>query len=304
MGFSFNVFLNANKISPSGFSGLSAILSSLLQNQFGISIHPSIIYLSINAVLFVIAFKSMGLNFAINAALGIVSYSLFLEFCNFDLGLSGSESELLLYAIYGGVIMGAGLGFVFRGNGSTGGSDMLASILHKKARFLTIGNIVFIVDTLVVFLSFIVYKDLKLAMYSLIAIWIMTKVSDTIVSGVQGVRGYYIISNKYEEIAKVIMNDLQRGVTGYNAEGMYTHNAEKVIMTLVTRSESIKLRQIVSSIDKDAFMFSCPVSEAMGMGFMPIKTEKKKKVHKKKTKIENAENNNFPNKVNKKELNI
>ncbi|MBO7526873.1 MAG: YitT family protein [Clostridia bacterium] len=273
MGFSFNVFLNANKISPSGFSGLSAIVSNLMQENLGWSIHPSVFYLCINAVLFLISFKKMGIKFAINTGIGIAAYSLFIEICNFDIGLSGSD--LLLCAIYGGVLTGIGLGLVFRGHGSTGGSDLLANIVNNKYKQISVGNIIFIVDAIVVGLSFLAYNNLSLSLYSLIAIWIMTKVSDVVVSGVQGVRGYYIISSKYEEISEAIMKEIDRGVTGFNAKGMYTKSDGIVLLTLVTRSESMRLRQIVSNIDKDAFMFSCPVSEAIGQGFAPLKKEKK-----------------------------
>lgn len=276
MGISFNVFLNSHRISPSGFSGLCAIISNVLLEKLSINIPASVLYLAVNAVLFIFAFKSMGIKFSINTAIGIVSYSLFIQVCNFDIGLSGED--LILCAIYGGVLSGVGLGLVFRGHGSTGGSDMLANILSKKYRFITVGNLVFIVDALVVGFSFIAYNNLNLALYSLIAIWIMTKMSDVIISGVQSVRGYYIISKEHKKIADAIMQNMQRGVTGYKAEGMYTNEDEKVLMTLVTRSESVKLRQIVSQIDKKAFMFSCPISEAMGDGFMPLtnKNDKEK----------------------------
>ena len=142
------MFLNANRISPSGFSGLSAIVSNLLKIYLNIHISASVIYLSINAILFIIAFKSLGLKFAVNSAIGIVSYSIFMEVCNFSIGLS--DGNLFLYALYGGVIMGLGLGLVFRGRGSTGGSDMLANLLNKKFRFITVGNFVFIVDFVVI----------------------------------------------------------------------------------------------------------------------------------------------------------
>ena len=273
MGFSFNVFLNANHISPSGFSGLCAIISNVLDSNFGVIIHPSILYLSINAVLFIFAFKRMGVKFAINAAIGIATYSLFIEICQFDIGLSGNEN-LLLYATFGGVLTGVGLGLVFRGHGSTGGSDMLANILGKRFRFITVGNLVFIVDAIVVALSFFAYNNINNSLYSLIAIWIMTKMSDVVVSGVQGVRGYYIVSSKYKEISTAIMQELDRGVTGYDARGMYTGTETEVLMTLVTREESVKLRQIVAQIDKNAFMFSCPISEAMGHGFTPLDVNK------------------------------
>ena len=275
MGFSFNVFLNSHKISPSGFSGICAIVSNVLMEKYAINIPASIMYLGINAILFIFAFKSMGIKFSINTAIGIAFYSLFIQICKFNIGLV--DNDFILCAIYGGVLSGVGLGLVFRGHGSTGGSDMLANILNKRYRFLTIGNIVLIVDALVVALSFLAYNNLNLSLYSLIAIYIMTKMSDVIVSGMQSVRGYYIISKEHKKIAEAIIKNIQRGVTGYRAIGMYTNSDEEVLMTLVTRSESVKLRQIVAEIDKKAFMFSCPVSEAMGKGFMPLTQNKNSK---------------------------
>lgn len=285
MGVSFNVFLNNNKISPSGFSGLSALMSNILAQNLNVHISASIFYLGINGILFIFAYKNLGLKFAINSAIGIVSYSIFMEICNFDIGLIADD--LLLCAIYGGVVTGVGLGLVFRGHGSTGGSDMLANLLSKTFKFITVGNMVFIVDFIVVVLSLIAYNNLNLALYSLIAIWIMTKMSDVIVAGVSSLRAYYIISLKSEEIASKIMNEARRGVTGFKSQGMYTHNEQNVLMTVVTRAESVKLRQIVADIDRNAFMFSSPISEAMGMGFMPLN---KSKVNKKIEELTNKVN--------------
>ena len=280
MGFSFNVFLNANKISPSGFSGLSAIISNVLVEKVGVYIPASVFYLGVNIILFIISYKNLGLKFAINSAIGIVAYSIFMEVCNFNIGLTGTD--LLLYAVYGGVIMGIGLGLVFRGHGSTGGSDMLANLLGKKFKFLTVGNLVFIVDFVVVVLSFIAYNDLTLALYSLIYIWIMTKMSDVIVSGVQSLRAYYIISSSPDEMAEKIMKEIERGVTGFKTKGMYTNKEQNLLMTIVTRAESVKLRQLVASIDKNAFMYSSPISEAMGSGFMPLNNKDSEKLRKKR----------------------
>lgn len=288
MGFAFNVFLNSHKISPSGFAGLSAILSNVLAEYLNVHISASVFYLSVNAVLFFLSLKKMGLQFAINSALGVVGYSIFMEVCNFDIGLG--SGDLLLCAIYGGVVMGIGLGLVFRGHGSTGGSDMLANILGKKFKFITVGNLVLIVDTIVVVLSFIAYKDLTLALYSLIAIWIMTKISDVLVAGVQGVRAYYIISSKHKQISDEIMSKVERGVTCFDAQGMYTSKPQKVLMTIVTRAEVAKLRQLVADIDRDAFMYSTPISEAMGGGFLPLSNKKPEK-NKEKKETKNIDKN-------------
>ena len=275
MGLAFNVFLNNYKISPSGFSGLSAIISNVLAEHLNIHISSSIFYLAINGVLFIFAYKNLGLKFAINSAIGIISYSIFMEVVNFSIDIP--QTERLLCAIYRGVIMGLGLGLVFRGKGSTGGSDMLANLLSKKFKFITVGNMVFVVDFIVVVLSFIAYKELQLALFSLISIWIMTKMTDIIISGASSLRAYYIISANYGIIADAIIKEADRGVTGIKSVGMYTKKEQNMLMTIVTRSEAVKLRQIVATLDKNAFMFSSPVSEAMGVGFMPLDSSKKNK---------------------------
>ena len=281
MGMAFNVFLNNNKISPSGFAGLSSIVSNLLKSNFNIYIPAGVFYLSINAVLFVLSIKSIGLKFAVNSLIGIVSYSIFMEVCNFDIGLAGTD--LLLCAIYGGVLMGFGLGLVFRCGGSTGGSDMLANLLRKKFKFITVGSMVFIVDFVVVSLSFLAYNNLELAMYSVVAIWIMTKMSDMVASGVYGLKAYYIISSKSQEIANAILTDVERGVTSLKATGMYTHEDHDVLLVVLSRAEAIKLRKIISEIDTKSFVFSAPISEAMGTGFLPHDIPKKNSQKNKKT---------------------
>ena len=105
----------------------------------------------------------------------------------------------------------------------------------------------------------------------------MTKMTDIIVSGVNTLRAYYIISNKADEIAGRIITEVERGVTGFKTQGMYTHNEQNLIMTIVTKAESVKLRELVEQIDKTAFMYSSPVSEAMGLGFVPFKEKKQKR---------------------------
>ncbi len=272
MGFAFNVFLNNYKISPSGFSGLCAIFSNILKQNLNVNIPASIMYLTINAILFIFAYKAMGIKYAIYSILGIVSYSVFMQVCNFNIGLNGQD--LLLYSVYGGVLMGLGLGLIFRGGGSTGGSEMLAGLLNKKFRAITVGNFIFIINIFVVALSFIAYGDLNLSLYSLIAIWVMTKMSDAILSGFQSLRAYYIVSAKPVEIANKIMQDVKRGVTGFNSKGMYTNAEQTVLMTIVTREQSVELRQLVASIDSKAFLFSTTIIEAIGSHFEPLVKDK------------------------------
>lgn len=270
MSLSFNIFLVPNKISPSGFAGLASLISVLCHKYFGFLIPTSVLYLAMNAVLYIFAFKLLGKRFAITSAIGIGFYALFIEIVKFDFVIS---DDLILCTIYGGVLMGLGLGIVLRGRGSTGGSDLLASIINAKKPEIPIGTVVIFIDMIVVGLSILVY-GLAFSLYSLVAIWIMGKVADIVIAGVQSLKAYYIISTKNNQIADKIITDVARGVTSIPADGVYTSASRTMLMIVVNRSQVQHLKNIVADIDADAFMFCSPVSEAMGKGFLPLKKKR------------------------------
>lgn len=273
MGVSFNSIFAPNNITPSGFSGLSAIVSYFIGLWTGLNVPASIIYLLINVVLYIFAFKKLGKRFAISALVGILSYSLFMEICHFNF-MNIFTDDNLLCAIYGGLVTGIGLGLVFRGHGSTGGSDMLACILNKKYPNIKIGSLVLIIDALVIAISAFAH-GINLSLYSLIGIYIMTKVTDVIVDGVKSVTAYHIITKKPKEISDKIMHEIARGVTAIQTRGMYTQNNQEMLVVIVTRSQVARLKSIVAEIDDTAFMYATSVSEAMGEGFNKIKKIKK-----------------------------
>lgn len=276
MGLAYNVFLVPNMISPSGFAGLSSLVTYLIETNFGFYLSPAILYIGINIILFIFAVKYIGKRFAITSAVGVLGYSLFMEVLKIEPFVT---EDLLLCAIFGGLILGLGLGLVLRGRGSTGGSDMLACIINKHFSSISLGTIVMAIDCVVIVASMLVY-GLNFSLYSLIAIFVMGKVSDVVVAGVQSVRAFYIVSEKNDEIAKEILNKLPRGVTALKTQGMYTKNESTTLMCLVTNPQVPLLKQIVSSIDLNAFMFSTNVSEAMGKGFNSLKKPKSKIINK------------------------
>lgn len=272
MGVSFNSIFAPNNITPSGFSGLAAIISYFIYSWTGVNIPPAVFYLLVNAILYIFGLKLLGKRFAVSALVGIGSYSLFMQVCNFNF-INVFSGDYLLCAIYGGLLTGIGLGLVFRGRGSTGGSDLLASILNKKYPNIKIGNMVLIIDVIVLVISVFAH-GINLSLYSLIALYIMTKVTDIIVDGVKSVTAYYIITSKAKEISDAIFSRLNRGVTEVETKGMYTSTKHDMLVVIVTRAQVARLKSIVSEFDQDAFMYSTSVSEAMGKGFNPIKIKK------------------------------
>jgi len=309
----FRLFLTPHNIVPGGFMGLAQIVYDLLAqiNFTGISV--SLWYIILNIFLYLYAVKCLGLKFAIRAGVGIFSYSLFAGLISkMDLiAVINNQFEVekaaldgigvyILYAIYGGVLMGAGLGLVFRGNGSTGGCDMVAVVLNKFFPTITTGQIVMCVDGAVVVLSAIAYKSLVLPLYALITIFICGKVSDMFVDGVRSLRAFYIITDKKEEISQKVFEKIHRGVTNIKCEGMYTHHDRDMLLVIVRRAQVMMLKKLVKDVDPNSFMFSDNVKEVYGKGFMTYSQPKhpKKNTH----SIESlqqannlSENNNIAN---------
>lgn len=272
MAFAFNVFLQPNNISPSGFSGLSSVLCFLLA-KIGIVIPVSVMYLLLNVILYVIAYKLLGKKFALMALIGIGSYSLFIELVSYIPLVV--RNDLLLCAIYGGGIMGFGIGLVLRCNGSTGGGDLLALIIRSRTHILTTGQIMLSINILVLALSCIAY-GLGPLMYSIITIVISSTVTDLVIDGATGVRAYYIFTSKKQEVCDAIYKEIKRGVTEIKAEGMYTHTEKDILLCLINKYRAPRLKAIISKIDSDAFVFCTSVSEVIGRGFS-IPPKKKQK---------------------------
>ena len=293
----FKLFLTPNNIVPGGFMGIAQIIYDLLAGIDFTVISVSIWYIILNAFLYIYAVKCLGIKFGVRAGIGIASYSLFvalieqMPFVNDILLQLETEATAMagagvyiLYAIYGGVLMGIGIGLVFRGNGSTGGCDMVAVVVNKFFPTITTGQIVMCVDGLVVVLSAIAYQSLMLPLYALITIFICGKVSDMFVDGVKSFRAYYIITEKKEELSQAIFDNVHRGVTNIKCEGMYTKKDRDMLLVIVRRSQVMTLKRVVKEIDPDSFMFSDNVKEAYGKGFLTYSDSTKTKENKKKIK--------------------
>lgn len=263
-GISFNLFLVPNNISPAGFSGLCQIISEYLA-RLNIFIKPSILYFAINAVLFIFAYKIVGKRFAYFTIIGIVAFSLCLEVTSY-ININLHLDNLLLCTIYGGALMGLGIGIVIRYNGSTGGGDLTAVIIRKKIQSLSTGQIILTIDMIVLVLVSLV-NGIESAAYSVLELYISTKVTDMVIDGANGVKAFYIFTTKKEEVCNRIFNEIERGATEIKAKGSYTHKDKDIILCLVNRFSAPRLKRIVKEEDPDAFVFSTNVSEVIGNGF-------------------------------------
>ena len=176
-------------------------------------------------------------------------------------------NDKLLASIYGGVIIGLGTSIVMRNNASTGGTELLSNIISKMFPGMKMGRLIIILDVLIVGINTIVLKKIEIGLYSAVAIYIIGQMVEIIGEGTNFTKMIFIVSDKYEEIAKNIGDNLGRGSTAIYAKGMYMKDEKKILWCVASRNEIVKIRQIASKIDKNSFMSIFNAREAYGLGF-------------------------------------
>lgn len=257
--FGVNYFFVANKLADGGLAGISVILHYLF--NFNISIT----YLILNIPLIIMGYKLIGGQFILKTFYGTAMTSLaFRVFQNY----LGVMEDKLIASIFGGLIIGIGLGTIFVGGGSSGGSDILVKILNKYFD-IPIGKAFLALDFLVLsVLGLLFGKDIF--MYTLVGLFISTKAIDFIQDGLDTAKAVIIISDESEKIKDEIMKETGRGVTILNARGGYTNDTKNVLYCIVGRYEVTLVKRIVKNIDRKAFMSISEVSEVLGEGFKDI----------------------------------
>ena len=254
----YNLYLIPNNIAAGGFTGIGQLL-----HRF-ININVGAVNILLNVPLFLLSMKSMGLKFGVRSLLAMFGFSLLIDY----LPLPSATDDMLLAAVYGGLFSGVGFGLILRGNTTTGGTDMLATLLHKICPPLKINYGIFITDGIVVAASAFVFEP-QAAMYALISIFISNVMIDLVLEGPSSANSYFIISDKSDEIARRIMDDMERGVTALEGIGMYHGKHKHVLLCVVNRFESMRLRKIIFSVDPSAFVIANKAHEVLGEGFKP-----------------------------------
>jgi len=252
------VFLLPNQLSSGGFSGIATIMYYLFNIPMGTTI------IIINIPVFILAFIREGKGFV---AKTIFATFIFSEAINIFEGLEPLTSDKILACVYGGIIIGIGLALVFKGKSSTGGTDLLANIIVTYNNEVSIGNVLQILDIFVVILNVIFLGQIEIGLYSAIAIFLINKMLDLIFEGINFSKMIYIISDKYEEISKVISEEINRGATGFYGKGIYTNQKKMIIMCVAKRKNIIKIKEISKKIDKNAFLIISDAREVYGLGF-------------------------------------
>lgn len=263
LAVSIQCFFEPIGLVTGGFTGLAIVIKSVTKGIIddGIPIWLSNIFL--NAPVFILAFILKGRNFVGRTIFGAGMLSVWLYIIP---TMDMSQGDFLLAAIFGAVFSGAGIGLVLRGHATTGGTDMVAALIQLKIKHYSIAQIMQILDGIVVITGLFVF-GIRPAMYAMVAIFVATKVTDIVLEGFRYSKAAYIITDKHEEIAQRIMVDIDRGVTGIHAMGMYTGEEKCVLYCVVSMREIIAVEELVSEIDPNAFVIVSDVREVLGEGF-------------------------------------
>lgn len=255
-----NIFFKPNNIAPGGLSGLSVIISNL------IGVQTSIVMLSMGIPLLIFSIKILGKKDSIKTFIGMMVLSLCLTLTN-HLSTLNIVEDILLSSIYGALFLGFGLGIVFRVDGSTGGTDLIALILHRIVPGVSIANFLVLIDGIVVLSSGIINKNVETALYSAISLYIIVKVIDAVIEGFNYSKAFTIITTKENEIRDIIVNDIKRGVTILSGKGGYTSDKKSVLLVVVKRNQEVYLKKLIRNVDKNAFIIVSEVHEVLGEGF-------------------------------------
>ena len=258
MAFATAQFLLPNHLSTGGFSGIGTIVYYFWNIPVGTT------NFIINIPLLILAYLKIGKYFILKAVGGTILLSFFLNILE---GLPSLTEDRLLACIYGGILMGLGTALIFKAGASTGGTDLITTLVKRFNVEIRTSNIVIIFDTIIVLLSVLFFRTIEVGLYSAIAIYLMGKMIDISFEGINFSKMIFIISDKYGEISDNINKSLVRGTTGLYGKGMYTNKERTILLCVVNRNEVSKIRKIVDEVDKNAFIVISNAREVFGKGF-------------------------------------
>ncbi|MGQ1910514.1 YitT family protein [Marinifilum sp. RC60d5] len=258
----YNFFIMPHKLVPGGVFGFSIILNQLIGFPVGS------IALCINIPLLAWGIKVLGGKFGIKTILAMVLGSVFIDGLTYLCGNPIITKDLLVSSMFGGAIIGLGIGLVVSAGATTGGTDIIARIFSKWFR-VSLGQMFITIDGLIVLSSIVVFKNIDLAPYCIIAILCISKTVDAVLMGIDAKKAALIISEKHEEIRDKILK-MDRGGTYIKGEGLFYKNQKKIIFTALNRKELGQLESFVKGIDPEAFIATLNTNDVYGNGFKPI----------------------------------
>ena len=269
---SVNIFTAPNNIAPGGLTGIGTMLNYLFDLPIGTMI------LALNIPLFILGLLFYGKRFLVKTVVATAISSVVIDLtANY---MPQYHGEPLLTVVFGGLLSGLGLALILMRGGTTGGTELAANLASIKFPHISIGKLIMALDILVVLASVWVYGDFESPLYAFIVIFITSKVIDSVLYGTSMGTGkmMFIISPQYQDIANVILSEMERGVTALKSRGGYSGIEGEVLLCAVRRQEVYSIYHIVHAIDPDAFIIVSDAGEISGEGFNTISEPVKKKI--------------------------
>jgi uncharacterized membrane-anchored protein YitT (DUF2179 family) len=266
MALAINLVFDPMGLDTGGVTGLAIVVKYATGNIFEGGVPVWLSNLAFNIPLFTVAIKNKGFRYMIKTAFSTLMLTTWI----YLLPVVPVIDDRLLATIFGGALSGVGMGLVFSTMATTGGSDLFSALLHDKWRHLSIPKILSITDGVIVALGFFIF-DVENIIYSIMVVYIVAKISDSILDGLKFAKMAYIISDKADEIAEEVLVAIDRGVTGIKVKGMYSGEDKKMLFCVVGKKQVVELTDIVTRLDKKAFMVVADAREVLGEGFAEVK---------------------------------
>ncbi len=258
---SVSMFTSPNQIAPGGVTGIATLLNYLFSVPIGTFI------LIVNVPLFIFGYKSIGKNFLAKSIVGTVLVSVAIDV--FSLFVIPYKGDMMLAALFGGILNGTGLALIFSRGGSTGGVDIIATFINRKRPHFSVGNIILVADIFIIIISAIVYKSIESALYATIAIFVSTKIIDVIIYGTSRNNGkmMLIITTKHQLILNNLLNIVSRGVTVVDVVGGYSGECKKMLICALRPQQVFKANNAAKELDPNAFIIVTTAGIINGTGF-------------------------------------
>lgn len=258
MAIGVSLFLLPNQLSSGGIAGIATITYYLFNIPMGTMI------LIINVPLFLLSIYKIGKMFFIKSLIGTVSLSVFIDILD---RIEPLTHDRFLACVYGGIIIGLGTAIILKVNSSTGGTDLISYVAKEYKPTMRSSNVIMILDTIIVILNIVFFREIEIGLYSAIAIYLMGKIIDIVFEGTYFTKLILIVSEQNEEIAKEIEEKIQRGATGLYGKGMYTNKEKLVLMCAASRRDVARIKIIARKLDHSSFIIITNSREVVGLGF-------------------------------------
>lgn len=266
MALGINLAFDPMGLVCGGVTGLAIVIKHLSGTLWEGGVPVWLANLLFNGPLFLVALIKKGRKYIAKTMFATVMLSVWI----YILPVYQLFEEYVLATLFGGVMTGAGIGLVFARMATTGGTDLLSALIHDKMKHISIPQMLAVIDGAIVVLGALVF-GVENAMYAICVVYLCSKISDGLLQGIRFAKMAHIISDKAEEIARVVLTEVDRGATGVDVQGMYSKEDKKMLICVVTRKEMVQLIDIVHKIDPSAFVIVNDVREVMGEGFIEIR---------------------------------